>query len=118
MGRTQNINSFGYFILGRFYFLGGVYMKKNKPQPIKKANIDDIIEFTRHGEKIIGKVITLRPETVIVEILDKEQSQRLEYGNDRTVVRDGRYVIKIKSSLPQQPIDLGYTFNGWQRNVQ
>lgn len=93
-------------------------MKIKKQQPAKKANIDDIIEFTRKGEIIMGKVITLRPETVIVEILDKGQAQRLEYDNDRTVVRDGKYEIKIKSSLPQQPINLGYSFNGWQRNVQ
>lgn len=93
-------------------------MKKKKTQDAKKANIDDIIKFARKGEIIMGKVITLRPETVIVEILDKGQAQRLEYGNDRTVVRDGKYEIKIKSSLPQQPINLAYSFNGWQRNVQ
>jgi uncharacterized protein YkvS len=89
-------------------------MKSKKKQPFTrvKANIDDIVEFERHGLVIRGRVVVLRPETVIIEFLDQALAVELEYGNNRTVVRDENYVIIEKSDLPPQPI---FQFNGWQR---
>jgi uncharacterized protein YkvS len=71
-----------------------------------KPNLMDIIEFDRYGETIEGRIILLREEIVIVEILDNDLAKKFDLGNNRTVVKNGKYKIVEKSNLPQEPTPL------------
>lgn len=95
------------FIRGLSLFVGfflweDFKMKKKTLYPNKYALVGDVIQFERNDTLFIGTVVSLRENSVIVELTTND-AVKLELENERTVVSHKKYKLKERCSNPPSP---------------
>lgn len=93
-------------------------MAKKKVNKKDIANVGDKIKFTRCDQNFLAEVINVRENSVIVELLNKNDKEMLGIETDRTVVAHSKYEISSRTPNPREPIPPldPWTF-GWKQVV-